>query len=86
MFEVSRMAKPEKKKAKQGVNWNDDICKKYPTFVKGRTDCEAQCIICGNDTCINIYHHGQSDLSRHVHTDKHTKAVENASRLQSTML
>ena len=61
--------------AKQKCTFTNEMQENHPFFIKGRNDCEAECLVCKSGTYISVVHKGNGDLNTHLQSEKHRKAV-----------
>ena len=53
----------------------DELRQKYPSFKKGRSDFEAECITCGYGTFISVANKGSISLDDHIKNTKLKQAI-----------
>ena len=59
---------------------------KHPCFRKGRSDYEAECLICKSGTYISVVHKGNGDSNTHLQSEKRRKAVRGGDADASTKM
>ena len=64
--------------AKQKCTFTDEMQTKHSCFRKGRSEYEAECLVCKPGTYISVIHKDSSDLSTQLMSEKHCKAVRGA--------
>ena len=65
--------------AKRKCKLNGEVQAKHPCFRKGRSDWEAECLVCRSGTFISFSCKGSADSKSHLGSVKHCKAVGDAS-------
>lgn len=58
--------------------FNDTLAKNYPFLKKSKSESDVRCEICITE--FNIGNAGKSDIEKHVHTEKHKKALNAVSK------
>ena len=64
---------------KRKSNFTAELKKKFPCFRNGREKWEAECLVCRAGTYISVANKGAIDLSNHLDSEKHKKAVRGES-------
>ena len=61
--------------AKRKCTFTNEMQEKHPCFRKGRNDYETECLVCKSGNYISVVHKGNGNLSTHLQSEKHRKAV-----------
>ena len=64
--------------AKRKCTFTNEMQKKHSCFRKGRSDYEANCLICKSGTFIYVVYKSNGDLNTHLQSQIHRKAVRGA--------
>ena len=60
---------------KRKSQFTEELKQKYPFFIKGQNDFEAECITCESGTFVSVVNKSRLSLDIHVDSAKHKKAV-----------
>lgn len=64
---------------KRKCKFTAELQGKYKCFKKGRSDEEAECLVCKAGTYVSVASRGALDLETHISTEKHKRSVQSAS-------